>query len=180
MNRVRRKFIISKAEEALALVYQPKPPIDVLKIADKNNISVVIDKSAPEDISGFITTNNKTTVIGINGEHDKKRQRFTIAHELGHFLLGHINSEETHVDKKIVIRFRNNSSSSGELVEEVEANLFAAELLMPTEMIYKKIATNKAFELEDLSERIASLAKEFNVSEQAMMIRLTNLGILNL
>ncbi|MGH3265723.1 MAG: ImmA/IrrE family metallo-endopeptidase [Trebonia sp.] len=63
------------------------------------------------------------------------RRRFTIAHELGHYFL-HV-SETLHVDRAAHFRLRSQLSSEGIDVTEIQANRFAASLMMPDEMILK-------------------------------------------
>lgn len=68
--------------------------------------------------------------IGFNPTESKTRQRFTIAHELGHFEL-HKQDSGLFVDKEFKMLFRDQNSSSGEIRKEQEANAFAAAILMP-------------------------------------------------
>lgn len=69
--------------------------------------------------------------------------------------------------------YRNNASSTGEVLIEREANAFAAAILMPKELIAQEI--NKLLD-GDALEIITKLSKKFGVSEQAMSFRLSNLG----
>ena len=72
--------------------------------------------------------------------------------------------------------FRDNTSSTGEYLKEREANSFAAALLMPRKSVEEKAAEYNTEIAEDL---IYALARDFNVSNQAMQIRLANLGIVD-
>ncbi len=69
------------------------------------------------------------------------RQRFTIAHELGHFFL-HRASSTVFVDAAPIF-FRDESSSNGSQREEIEANAFAAELLMPEDAIRQRLTYDR-------------------------------------
>ena len=60
----------------------------------------------------------------------------------------------------------------------MEANLFAAELLMPERLLTKDIAEVESLEL-DLEDQLEKLAKKYGVSQQAMAIRLSSLGYLS-
>lgn len=135
---------------------------------------IVISRTPTNDeVSGFIfKQNGKPTVIGVNAHHHPNRQRFTLAHELGHFVLHDIT--DVHVDQ-FVMRLRNSASGSGEDLNEVEANRFAAALLMPKNLISEEI---ERLGLDDLSDdwSIQQLAKQFQVSVQAMSLRLPSLG----
>jgi Zn-dependent peptidase ImmA (M78 family) len=149
-------------------------PIDVEKIA--NVLGIAIRRTPTNDeISGFLLRNpDGQAVIGVNTLHHPNRQRFTIAHELGHFILH--KQEEVHVDRA-VIKLRDGASSKGEDPDEVEANGFAAELLMPTGFLSGDL---ERFTLTDLLDdrRMQQLAKRYQVSVQAMTNRLVSRGVL--
>ncbi len=117
--------------------------------------------------------------IGYNNQHSEHRYRFTIAHEMGHFVL-HRNNSKLFIEKMQRpgdrIMFRDNASSTGEYLKDREANSFAAALLMPWKKV-EELAAKYNTEIAD--ELIFSFAQDFNVSKQAMQIRLTNLGILD-
>ena len=76
------------------------------------------------------------------------------------------------VDRSTVL-FRNSRSAKGEDPKEIEANNFAAELLMPQELLEKELSKGR-IDLDD-GESLEKLAKRFGVSVQALMIRLTAL-----
>lgn len=147
--------------------------IDVEKIAAFLSVDV-----KPEDldteISGLFVIKDENAYIRYNTNEIKARQRFTIAHELGHFVL-HRNSKPLFVDKSEGVMYRNFDSSTGEIKKEREANSFAASLLMPKKYILS--ALKKESSHEDV---ISYLANEFEVSEKAMSFRLANLGLISL
>ena len=150
------------------------PPLDVHELASK--LGVRITKSdLGDDCSGVLVKSGDSAVIGINWEHHSNRQRFTIAHELGHFFL-HKNG--TYVDRSTSAFFRNSESGSGTLKEEREANQFATALLMPSKWIYREIGNNNLNLDDDLA--VMDLAERFEVSEQAMSFRLANLKLTTL
>jgi Zn-dependent peptidase ImmA (M78 family) len=129
-----------------------------------------------EELSGFIFIKNGVPIIGINSLHHPNRQRFSIAHEIGHLQLHpeYITSA-VHVDKQFaeaVLR-RDKSSATGIERLEVEANRFAAALLMPREML-DKLLISSPIDVEDDS-RIEELAKRFFVSKAALEYRIRNL-----
>lgn len=126
------------------------------------------------DVSGLFVIKNEKSYIRYNNSESEQRQRFTVAHELGHFVL-HKDDKPLFVDKiesTEKVLYRNFDSSTGEIKKEREANAFAASLLMPR-FILNQVITNIP---KDRSGIITYLAKEFNVSEQAMSFRLSNLG----
>lgn len=179
---IRRKLISTKAEEILHATQQLKPAINVDKVAEFLKIRVERSPAPSEDISGFLMVDGSSPVIGLNSDNSPLRQRFTLGHEIGHFVLQHHLGKSTpHIDKQISVQFRNSTSSSGVKVEEMEANLFAAELLMPTAMIARSLKTNSVITLSDDDDMtIQTLAKEYQVSVPAMTVRLSSLGYLKM
>lgn len=117
-------------------------------------------------------------VIGVNSEHSKTRQRFTIAHELGHLLLH--SDEEFHIDEKRPLARRDEVSSQATDAREIEANQFAAELLMPEARVRESLEVFAEGD-EDISveDAIGELARIYRVSQLAMTHRLTNLKIIS-
>jgi len=130
------------------------------------NIQVV---PLDDELSGMAFTKSGSKFIIVNAAHHMNRRRFTISHEIAHHVL---HSEElsgkVHVDKTIFAR--NSRSTTGEDLFEVEANAFAAELLMPRNELRKvgQIDVND-------DDRVAQLAREFRVSSAAMAVRIENL-----
>lgn len=132
-----------------------RPPVDVFGIV--RLLGVGLERVfCPEDWAGELESSDPSgAVIRYNGNHAPARQRFTVAHEIGHLLL--------HPPGR---RFRDRISSMGVDLAEIQANNFAASLLMPSWMI-SAAAPGKS---------ISALADIFGVSEQAMQIRLKALG----
>jgi Zn-dependent peptidase ImmA (M78 family) len=146
------------------------PPIDVVKIARHLGVKVY-DEKLPEDISGILDVRNEPVIL-INKDHFPHRQRFSIAHELGHFHLHHLMGI-IHVDKKSY--YRNSKSAAGLDDIEIAANKFAAELLIPEVMVKSEL--EKYDDFIDMDEDIiAEMARKFNVSATAMGFRIQNLG----
>ncbi len=124
------------------------------------------------DVSGFYLKDGDRRIIGVNSNHPPVRQRFTMAHELGHALLH--PQEGLHLDQAFMLRFRDEASSTGVDPDEVAANRFAAELLMPLDEVLARV-TKEPFDIND-DAAVKAMAKVFGVSSQAMTIRLTSLG----
>jgi len=114
-----------------------------------------------------------SAVIGINADHHPNRQKFTLAHEIGHYLL---HAEEGfHVDEKSPIAFRDGNSGLANDSWEVEANQFAAALLMPEKFLredFRKLSHKSA------EDAIEDLAQKYGVSMQAMSFRVQSLKML--
>ena len=175
---IRRKHIRDLAERLLAEHNYTSAPINLETIAQTQN-AIVHKQPVGDDVSGFLYRNNtkSTAVIGVNMNQSENRQRFTIAHELGHYLLH--TGNDVHVDHSFVIKKRDSKSSQGVDVEEIEANLFAAELLMPATFLEHDLAQMDGLDLMDETQ-INRLANRYRVSVQAMAIRLSALGYLSI
>lgn len=179
---VRRKQIRELVERLLAHhdVTEGAVPID--KIVRSYGIEIKLDK-VDDDLSGFLVRENKgqkRSLIGANKSHHPHRQRFTIAHELGHFLLH--QGEPVHLDEDrqaFTINMRNRESSRGEDNDEREANLFAAELLMPAKFLQNDLS-EKNLDLLGDDAFLDKLARKYKVSTQALTFRLANLGYIKL
>lgn len=157
-----------------------KPPVNLERIAKRLGIEVMNDDLGDE-LSGVLIKEGGKLVIVVNGDHHENRRRFTLAHEIGHHVLGH--SGEMFVDKtlrqKAVIVRRDGRSSEGTDADEIQANRFAAELLMPKQMIETEVSKRLSGRTPPTPEvLVGDLAAQFRVSRQAMGIRLVNLGFL--
>lgn len=137
---------------------------------------LVLQESMLEDsVAGMmVTRENGTTVVAINQSHHKNRKRFSMAHELGHYLL-HRNARSIFVDGSEQKFYRDAEASTGTKIQEIEANAFAAELLMPQDKIEELVPES----LSSLDEGVIEwLAEEFMVSQSAMIFRLQKLNLL--
>ena len=163
--------IRKKVEELLQRFNIVKPPVPVDQLTKKLGI-VLCPLPADDEISGAIVRKDGRVVIAVNPAHHHNRQRFTIAHELGHFFF-HSGVEE-HVDKDFRVSWRRlDDSPSGVDWQEVTANRFAAELLMPTQFMKSDLDT-----IGNVNKRAVTLfALRYKVSPEAMKIRLSTLGI---
>lgn len=152
-------------------------PIDVKKIAESLNLTVTF-ANLGDDVSGLLISDGMNAQVVVHESNNEKRQRFTIAHEIGHHYLQHQfeKGEHVHVDRGHYISQRGPKASDGTDLKEIEANQFAASLLMPTKLIRQKVSELGGTPLLDY--QVSDLAEAFNVSEQAMTIRLTTLGLL--
>jgi Zn-dependent peptidase ImmA (M78 family) len=169
---IRRRKIEGIVKELLVKNGIKEAPVPVTRIAKACGARISSNPLEGE-LSGFLYRRNKQAVIGVNTQHAPVRQNFTIAHELGHFLL-HDHEEQIHVDHEFRVRFRRNAlSSEGTNQAEREANFFAASLLMPTEFLEDDIEDE--IDLFD-DNFLYRLARKYGVSAQALVNRLKNLG----
>lgn len=176
---IRRKMIQKIVDGILEDAGVNQPPVPVEKIAKANSLKLQKTEVTGSDISGFIFRSGGRAVIGINSANADVRQRFTIAHELGHYFIHSQGTDEVHIDRGFGIRFRDERSSQGVDIEEQEANFFAAELLMPRQFIKHDLEKVKQIDLEQ-SEMLTRLSKTYEVSSQALLFRLANLGYIKL
>jgi len=151
-------------------------PVKVESLAEL--IGAEIKKgSLKNSLSGFSVQKDGVKFIGINSDESHERQRFTIAHEIGHLFLH--KKDKVNFELDGVVLFRDGHSSVGTDVREIEANRFAAELLMPEAGLRKRLAKEGNVDLVGekikTNKLIATLAKEYDVSPQAMSIRLATL-----
>ena len=147
-------------------------PVDVERLAKLEGVEV--DRvDFGDEISGVLVKHGDQATIGVNARHALSRQRFTIAHELGHYLLH--SSRELFVDKNYVVHFRDQNSSTGSDPIEVEANQFAAELTMPAAKV-RELFNDYRFDIDD-EGALKRLANQFHVSSTAMAVRLSSLDL---
>jgi Zn-dependent peptidase ImmA (M78 family) len=148
-------------------------PVPVEKIA-KSLDAVIRFSPLDQELSGMIYIKEGVPLIGVNSLHHPNRQRFTIAHELGHLVLHRdLITSEVHVDKKFPVLMRDSVSATGTDLIEIEANNFAAALLMPKALLDEALAKIE-FDIEDASP-LEDLAKRFRVSRQTLEYRISNM-----
>ena len=131
-----------------------------------------------DEISGMLQRRGSEIIIGINASHHPNRRRFSIAHECAHLRL---HDKDLYLDGSgTLIHWRDKLSSLGTKDEEVEANQFAASLLMPREFIQRDLGAGVVIAdriaVGD-EESIAKLARRYGVSPDAMRIRHVNLRL---
>jgi Zn-dependent peptidase ImmA (M78 family) len=156
-KQVRWEFVCERARE-LTDVYST-PPIPVFDIAEQRGVNVVFASFGrhSETISGFCDF--AAARLYVNENDSSGRKMFTIAHELGHWLLHRDFIKSGSHLYRALPRFKAPSES----VLEKEANLFAAELLVPRSLVLP---------VKDAS--VSQLADIFAVSRTMMEWRLKN------
>jgi Zn-dependent peptidase ImmA (M78 family) len=146
------------------------PPIPVEAIVRATQ-GVAVRYSDLKDISGLVIRKDGIALIGVHRHHSPARRRFTLAHEYAHALLH--GGKELRFDTDFRVNLRSDVSSAGTDIEEVEANFFAASLLMPRRFLDRDPRT-ATIEIED-AKALQDLARAYTVSAQAMSVRLLNL-----
>jgi Zn-dependent peptidase ImmA (M78 family) len=168
--RVRYSRIQREADSLLFKHNADRPPIDVKRIAESEGAEISYER-LEDELSGFFVRGKSNFVIGVNIWHVGTRQRFTIAHELGHYLLH--DFDDVHVDRSF--RFRSPVSAKAVDIEEIEANTFAAWILIPERMLLSDIRSFGGMDIQD-DDRVQNLATRYEVSQQSMSFRLLNLA----
>lgn len=153
-----------RARQLLEFAGVKHPPVDSKAIAEFLGFTV-LPYDFPDTTSGLTFIEEGVKAIGVNSRHALTRQRFSIAHELGHYLNGHdsYDSGGTHVESQP-------SYLNPQQWQEIEANEFAAELLMPTDWLKRDVA--------EIGADGVALARRYGVSEQAMWIQLLDLKLM--
>ena len=145
-------------------------PIDPLVLARRKNIQVNNARFSDPDVVGMIIRRGEDVSILVSRDHPPLRKRFTIAHDLGHRLL-HLSDDGEFVDREADLfrqRRCEEHTMTDERRKEVEANIFAASLLMPADEVRRYWMERKS---------IKELARIFKVSEEAMGYRVDSLGL---
>ena len=173
MTANRKASPAAQARSLLARLDIRSVPVPLEKIGQ--HLGAVIRLSPlDEELSGMIFIRDGVPIIGINSVHHPNRQRFTLAHEFGHLLLHKdFITSMVHVDKNFPYLLRNAKSASGKYKIEIQANQFAAELLMPEAILSKEVQT-ESFDIDD-ERPLEELARKFRVSKQAMGHRIQNI-----
>ena len=167
-----------RAAALLTSVAISRAPVSVERIARKIGAQIRFSP-LDEELSGMVYVKEGTPIIGVNSLHHPNRQRFTIAHEIAHLELHRdAVTAAVHVDKGFpenALR-RDGVSATGTERLEIEANRFAAALLIPREILEHELE-RKPIELIDESV-IDGLARKFRVSNSTLQFRLRTLALL--
>lgn len=149
-------------KEALGIIreHQNELPIQTVPIANALGLKVYRVPEWPDDLSGMVRKNDEISGgfdIFVNAAHGETRRRFTIAHEIAHAIL-HPHLIGDGITDDALLR----SGLSNAV--EAQANRMAADILMPWHKLNPLIGKGEV--------GVAELALKFQVSEQAMSIRL--------
>lgn len=165
-----RSQIERRAKEILVQHGLYAVPVDPVDLASKLGIAVHNAKFADDSLAGLIAKRAGHTQILVEQSDPPYRKRFSIAHEIGHHFM-HLPNDGEIVDKRVDM-FREKltvaAARSEQRNREIEANWFAAALLMPEELVRECWAENPS---------VIILARLFNVSEEAMGYRIDALDL---
>ena len=158
-----------RAREARAdLGYANDGPLpDVLEAIEGRGGAHVVLLALPERVAGAYIARPGVPLLLVNGRQALARQRFTLAHEFGHHRMAHASV----VDEQASIGGRR-----GDDRDEVAANAFAAEFLVPREAVAAWAAEHAGGAVT--LEHVLLLAHEYGVSAQAARYALETAGVL--
>jgi Zn-dependent peptidase ImmA (M78 family) len=163
----------TEARRVRDLVGADQVPVPVEEIARQLGATVVYE---PMDrgVSGMLIRDGSSVVIGVNAGHSPARQRFSIAHEIGHLVL---HRGRPMVLDHVRLNLRDEKSSTATDTEEIQANAFAAELIMPADVVLETMRGLGRERAGSEATIVSDLAHHLDVSDQAMEYRLVNLGV---
>jgi Zn-dependent peptidase ImmA (M78 family) len=155
----------NQAKKILKENFVLEPPVDVYEIARNAGIKIVEDIFPDdfENVSGFINIEDDLPVMYVNADEPENRRKFTVAHELGHWVL---HEDAIREDSRRAVLFRVALGQANKDPLEKEANAFAAELLVPTEFFERVKGDKSQNELADV----------FKVSAEVIGYRMVDLG----
>ena len=159
-----------KAIEVLKRHNLTTVPIDPVMLARREGIRVNNATFEDDNMAGMIVKRGEDIAILVNSGDSPFRKRFTIAHELGHHFL-HLKGDGEYLDKEVNMFRLDSSEGRGmgpERRREIQANMFAASLLMPEGELSRYWRERRSIE---------ELSRIFNVSKEAMGYRLDALGL---
>lgn len=165
-----RSDVERRAKEVLTQHGLYSVPVDPVVLANRLGVTVNNAKFSDDTWAALVAKRDHTTRIFVEQSDPPYRKRFSIAHELGHHFL-HLLKDGEIVDKRADM-FREKEpdveSMSEDRTREIQANWFAAELLMPEDLVRAEWHRNSS---------IRRLAALFNVSEEAIGYRLDTLDL---
>lgn len=155
---------ISQDDRETIEAHQDAAPVRLTNIAHALGLSIKAS-TLPAGISGEIRPDEEhpgSYIIRVNRHDAKRRQRFTVAHEIAHYLL-HEDAIGGGITDDVL--YRSNVSNS----QEAQANRLAADILVPENLLNQWLETAKALGIDDI---VGYLADRFEVSEASMRIKL--------
>lgn len=157
---------VAPQEKAILDQYLLEYPVKLGQLARDLGVAIRVS-SMGTGVSGQISREGNQYVIRVNRNEARERQRFTIGHELAHYLLHRqvIDASPDGITDNVLYR-----SGAPERIE-YEANRLAAEIVMPMHLIEQELSGKFGGVVTDTT--IESLASKFEVSKTAMEIRLS-------
>ncbi|SDA73162.1 protein of unknown function [Butyrivibrio sp. INlla18] len=155
-----------------------KYPINVFDIAKKLSFAIKYASFQDDAISGIlwdgiepisVEGEQYQRVIFVKKDEIPQRQMFTVAHEIGHFML-HCNDESNFYERYMT---KNSNVSKEQKEMEDKADFFAANLILPEDILHRYILVNK---LENIDEIVNKVSSDFFVEKETIERRLEEIG----
>lgn len=165
--------------ELLAQLELSEPPFDPFSIAA--NLGIEVDNKLSFEkmgLSGSITNDRGNIKIWVNPLDPTPRQRFTLAHELGHYINDILPNGKIEINDTPDTLYRSGASDPC----ETRANNFAGMLLMPKDAILAEASAlieNSPSNSMSAESLVHLLAEKFEVSKAAMLVRLKKLRVIS-
>lgn len=156
---------ITGQHRSIVLKYLSEKPVRLGMLAEELGIDVKLS-ALDRGLSGMIVSKDGGYTIKINRHETRERQRFTLAHEIAHFLL---HREIVDSNGEIVDNVLYRSGQPQQI--EYEANRLASDLIMPADQIVSDLSSIGVPVTDAVIER---LAQEWQVSKAAMEIKLSS------
>ena len=162
-----RKALEARREHGLA----DAGPMDILEVAEERfDVPVLVEHFMDDRIAGVLLRRpGGDSFVGVNADHHTVRQRFTLAHEIGHLHMGH----QARVD------LASDVFGAGSTPEEIEANYFAAEFLTPRAIVRAWLEEHDLLARAAEASTVARLALEFGIALPTACFRLERAGALS-
>lgn len=148
-----KEIIVRKIANRVSKKYNLRPPVDFTNIFEQKRIKFREEKFGTNG-DGYSELKDTNLVIVVNSEINYiRRKRFTIAHELGHIFIG------WH-DDVTLCKMDNEYAAHNMLdIQEKEANVFASELLLPTEWVKEQLVKYGELGLDNIIKKMCNDAK---------------------
>jgi len=160
MSQVRNQFVRQMARKILAESKVKSPPVDLLQILSTYGIAYEEVEDFPDTVDALIVEDGPKIYAAVNARQHPHRRRFSLAHELGHYFMHRDGMPEEPIT--IDNPPSDDLGAATKSPAEIEADLFAGELLVPLEMLKPHV-----------QKGIPELSKLFLVSEQVISIAIS-------
>jgi Zn-dependent peptidase ImmA (M78 family) len=162
-NSVRRGYIKQVAKQLRLATRIAEPPVDLRLIASACGLQYQEVDYFPDEVDALIICSDEVKVAVVNRRQSEARRRFSLAHEIGHYIL-HRNGTDWQQPPTIDVPPDSAADAVTSLAEH-EANLFAGELLVPVEYLKKLFRPGMT---------AADVATIFGVSESVAAIAVSS------
>lgn len=159
---------IAPGQRVIAERYLREVPVRLGAMARELGLKVKLSTMTP-GVSGMIVKVEEEYIIKVNRHETRERQRYTLAHEISHFLLHRETIDASSIGIVDNVLYR--SGTPEQL--EYEANRLAADIIMPNALITEKFESLGTLVSEEVVDHMAQI---FQVSKVAMEIRLTTIA----